>query len=658
MTERQSYPCPSKRAVALKRGLRLAAGVLALCVTAGAQAQEAETSQTPGSTFDYIGWDGYEGGGDSAQYSALDQINKGNVGKLKVAWTFEAGEDPPRAFGFRFSPTVAGDKIFVIADGNALVALNAATGKEIWRHKFEGPIGQRGINYWQDKDGKNGRLFVNNGAMLRAINADTGEVIQSFGKGGVDLRVGLSRKDWNKTPMRQTDNPGRIFEDEIIFSLPAAYDYDVAPADIHAYDVRTGELKWVFHVVPEKGEFGYDTWPKKDHERFGGGHNWSESTIDSETGIIYIPTGSPRYDWYGGNRKGDNLFGNSLLAIDARTGKLIWHFQAVHHDLWDYDLPTAPKLMTITHNGKEVPVVIQATKMGYLFVFDRRTGEPIWPIVERKVPVSDVPGEQASPTQPIPTWPPPYARQRFTEEDINPYLPEADKEKLREMLRTSRNEGLFTPQSLRGTVMMPSENGGSNWGMVAVDPVNRRLYIVVRNYPSLVKLIPEDRPLSEMPNSSGNMKLYNGRFDFLIQSNGMVAIGPPWSTITAYDMNSGAMLYQVPNGDMAALGEKGKGLGSQTPRGGPVVTAGGLLFVGTSSDRKFRARDVANGEALWEYQLPASSEGMPAVYQVDGREYVVIPCGWEGMFNGRLAMPPAPKINRYIAFALPKTKTK
>ncbi|HXZ68877.1 MAG TPA: PQQ-binding-like beta-propeller repeat protein, partial [Alphaproteobacteria bacterium] len=620
----------------------------------GTQAR-AEPASQPNTPTD-VGWN-YLGGGDSSQYSPLDQINTSNVKDLRPEWVFEAGVDPPYAFGFRFSPTIIGDKVFVMADGNALVALNAATGKEIWRHKFEGPIGQRGITYWQSKDGKDTRLFVNNAAHLRAINADTGEIIEEFGgKDGVDLRVGLSRKDALEKPMRQTDNPGRVFEDEIIFSLPAAYDYDVAPADIHAYDVHTGALKWVFHVVPEKGEFGYDTWPKKDHERFGGGHNWSESTIDTEAGIIYIPTGSPRFDWYGGNRPGNNLFGNTLLALDARTGKRLWHFQAVHHDLWDFDLPTSPKLMTITHDGKEVPIVIQATKMGWLLVFDRRTGEPIWPIIERPVPKSDVPGERASPTQPFPTWPPPYARQRFTEEDINPYLPDADKEKLRQLLRESRNEGIFTPQSLRGTIMMPSENGGSNFGMVAIDPVKRRLYIVVRNYPSYIKLIPEKRPLSEMPNSGGNVKPYNGRFDFLLQSNGMVAIGPPWSTITAYDMNSGAMLYQVPNGDMAVLGDKGKGLGSQTPRGGPVVTAGGLLFDGTSSDRKFRARDAANGQILWEYQAPAASEGTPAVYQVGGREYIVIPCGWEGMFNGRLGLPPAPKTNRYIAFALPKGK--
>jgi quinoprotein glucose dehydrogenase len=642
----------------LKSG-RLSLSALALCLVAGVGAQTPSEGSAYGASFDHVEWEGYLGGGDSSQYSALDQINKSNVHKLEVAWEFDAGPLATGSYGWRFNPTIVRGVMYVLSDGNHLVALNAATGQEIWRTRFEGRIGQRGINYWESEDGKDRRLFVLNEGILRAVSADTGEVIASFGKdGGVDLRDGLSRKDRASVRPLQHDNPGRVFEDLIIISLPAgAYDYDSAPADIHAYDVRTGERKWVFHTVPEKGEFGYETWPEKDHERFGGAHNWSTSTIDKELGIIYIPTGAPRFDWYGGNRPGDNLFANSLIALNARTGERIWHFQAVHHDLWDYDLPTSPKLLTIKRNGADVPIVVQATKMGYLFVFDRRTGEPIWPIKEVPVPAPDTPGEQASPTQPIPTWPPPYARQRFTEDDINPYLPEADKERLRGILRTARNEGLFTPVSTRGTILMPSENGGSNFGMVSVDPVNNRLFIVVRNYPSLVKHIPNEDPaaLAKMPNSGGEVRPYLAPFDFLIQSNGMVAISPPWSTITAYDMNSGNMLYQVPNGDMMQLAKRGiTGTGSQATRGGPVSTAGDLLFVPTPSDRKFRARDASTGETLWSYDLPAAGEGTPAVYQVDGRQFVVIPCGWQGQFHQGLDMPPVPKTMRYIAFALPE----
>jgi glucose dehydrogenase len=410
-------------------------------------------------------------------------------------------------------------------------------------------------------------------------------------------------------------------------------------------------------VIPERGEFGYETWPETDHQRFGGAHNWSAFTVDPELGMLYIPTGAPRFDWYGGNREGDNLFANSIVALDARTGARVWHFQAVHHDLWDYDLPTSPKLLTVVRNGEEVPIVIQPTKMGWLLVFDRRTGEPIWPIEEVPVPAPTTPGEKASPTQPIPSWPPHYARQRFTEDDINPYLPEEDQQKLREMLRTVRNEGVFTPVSTQGTILMPSENGGSNFGMVAVDPVNDRLFIVVRNYPSLVRHVPNDAPAARtaMPNSGAeDVQPYNAPFDFMIQSNGMVPISPPWSTITAYNMRSGNILYQIPNGDMMQLAKQGiTGTGSQATRGGPAVTASDLLFVPTPSDRKFRARDASTGETLWEYDLPASGEGTPAIYEANGRQFVVIPVGWEGQFHQGLDMPPVPGTMRYMAFALP-----
>jgi quinoprotein glucose dehydrogenase len=540
--------------------------------------------------------------------------------------------------------------------------LKADTGQEIWRTKFEGMLSQRGVNVWKSKDGKESRIIVLDGGTLRTLDAKTGAVITTFGNaGGVDLRDALSREDRAKVRPLHTDNPGRVFEDTIIMSLPAgAYTYDSAPADIQAYDVRTGKLKWVFHVVPEKGEYGYDTWPAKDHERFGGAHNWSESTIDHELGILYVPTGAPRFDWYGANRPGNNLFANSIIAIDARTGKRVWHFQTTHHDLWDFDNPTAPKLLTIQKDGKDVPIVILPTKMGYLFVFDRRTGEPIWPIEERPVPKSDRPGEWVSPTQPFPVWPLPYGRYRFTEEDINPYIPEADKAKIREMMRTQYSQGMYTPVSERGTFMMPNQNGGSNWGMVSVDPVNNRLYIVVRHYPSYEKLVPSQKAGTEvMPNGSApGVRNYDAPFDYLIQSNGMVPISPPWSTIVAYDMNNGQKLYEIPNGDMAVLGEKGVGLGSQTTRGGPTTTASGLMFVATASDRKFRARDVRNGQILWEYDLPASSEGIPATYEVNGRQYVLIPSGGAGMFHWTLGLPPTPKTNRYIAFALPEKKAK
>ena len=624
----------------------LVAAGLGLAFAAGAHAAPL------GKTIDYRRWQSYLGS-ESSQYSSLDQINLSNVAKLGVAWSYPAGEGGP----YHFNPLVVNGVMYVLAQGNALVALDAATGKELWRRPNQGRIGGRGMNYWQSRDGRDRRLLFLNDGMLRAVSAETGEPIPSFGDNGrVDLRVGL-QGDISKIRPLQTDNPGRVYKNLIIISLPAgAYDFASPPADIHAYDVRTGKLVWIFHTVPHKGEFGAGTWPERDLEKFGGVHNWSESTIDPELGIIYIPTGTGRYDFYGGNRPGDNLFANSILALDAKTGKRIWHFQAIHHDLWDYDFATAPKLLTIHKDGKDIPIVAQVSKQGFLYVLDRRNGKPIWPIVERPVPKSDTPGEHASPTQPFPTWPKPFARQAFTEADIDPYIPDADKAKVLEQLRTCRNEGIFTPPSLTCTIQMPGHNGGAEWGSTAVDPVHQRLFVVARALPTYDKLSLDTRPeaAKNMPNGGGDVQPYKAPVDFMLQSNGLSAIGPPWSTITAYDMNSGDIIWQAPDGDVTPLAEKGiTGTGSHVPRGGTIATAGGLLFKGSSSDRKFRARDAATGKVVWEYDLPAAQEGVPAVYEVGGRQFIVIPVSGAGEFANHLGLsPPGP--SQYIAFALPQ----
>lgn len=643
---------PNRSALVSRLALALAAGLpLAACASTGGTAA---SSRSATAEFDYARWDAYAGGAHSSQYSSLDQVNTDNVTQLELAWSYPIGEGPPPTF----NPLKVGDALYIVI-GNKLVALDPVTGTEKWSRTYEGrSIGTRGMNYWQSADGSDRRLFFMMDGLLRAVNAADGSPIASFGEnGGVDIRNGLAPEKRPDRPL-QTSNPGHIYKNTIVISLPAgAYDYASAPADIHGYDVVTGQLKWVFHTVPEKGEFGYDTWPEKDREKFGGVHNWSELTIDPNTGIAYIPTGTARYDFYGGNREGDNLFANSIVALDVETGKRVWHYQVLHHDLWDWDNPQSPKLLTIRKDGKTIPVVIQATKFGYIYVFDRRTGEPIWPIEEKPVPASDVPGEKASPTQPVPTWPEPFVRQGvFTEDMINPYISDEDKAKLRELLKTARNDGLYTPPSLRGSIMVPGHNGGANWGSSAVDPVNGRFFVVAKEMPTFAKLTLDRRPesLAAMPNGGGDVQPYKSNVDFMLQSNGLPSIAPPWSTITAYDMNTGNKLWALPNGEVTKLVEQGiRDTGGTAPRGGPVATAGGLVFVGTSSDRKFRARDSATGKVLWEFSLPAASEGIPAIYEAGGRQYIVIPVGGDGLFAPKLGQdPPGP--SQYMAFALPE----
>ena len=448
----------------------------------------AQMSARSSAAAPYTTWDSYLGGGHSAQFTALRQINTANVAKLEVAWRFPAGKRT-----FLFNPLVADGLAFVLAGANDLVALDAATGATVWTRPHPGAVGTRGINYWRSADGRDRRLLYIADGNLTAVDAKTGQTVSTFGRDGrVDLRTGLAttgRSIDGLSPL-QTSNPGRVFENLIIVSLPALRPgYDSNPGDVQAYDVRTGALRWVFRSLPGDGEAGADTWPKGARVDRGGVHNWSELTIDEARGIAYVPFGTGRFDFYGGDRPGQNLFANSLVALDARTGKRLWHYQTVHHDVWDYDLPVAPKLLTIRHNGRRRDVVAQATKQGFLFVFDRVTGEPIWPIEERAVPQSDVPGERTWPTQPFPTRPAPFARQSFTENDINPYLPDDERRAIRERLRSYRNDGLFTPPSFRGSIEMPGHSGGTNWGAVAADPDSGEVFVLSKALPTMIRLV-------------------------------------------------------------------------------------------------------------------------------------------------------------------------
>ncbi len=652
----------SRAALPILVALTLALGACSR-ETSPEEITQAAAAKTPG-TFDFEAWDQNLGGTDSSQYSSLAQVDKTNVGRLKVAWTYPTGEN------YLFNPLIVGSTMYVLAKGRSIVALDAASGRELWTHPNEGPVGTRGMSYWRSADGSDQRLLYVNAGFLTAIDAKSGNTIESFGdKGRVDLRVGLDIDVGNVRAL-QTSNPGRVFEDLIIMSLPAGgAGYASSPADIHAYNVKTGALAWTFHTVPRAGEPGAETWPAGGLSKYGGVHNWSESTVDVDTGTIYIPTGTARYDFYGANREGANLYGNSLLALDARSGKLLWHYQTIHHDLWDYDLPTAPKLLTVQHDGFSVPIVAQPSKQGFVYVFNRVTGAPLWPIEERPVPQTDVPGEKSWPTQPFPTAPPPFARQSFTEKDINPFLSDEEKAKIRDLLRASRNEGLYTPPSLQGTIMLPGHNGGANWGSSAVDPKNGRLFVVSKELPTYAKLrVPETvtgagaaptpppgspprPPPLPPPNASEDFVAYVAPVDFMLQqSTGLSAIGPPWSQLTAYDLNKGTILWQIPDGDVAKVAPA-TGTGSHAPRGGVVATGGGLLFVGTSSDRKFRAYDADTGKVLWAFDLPAAQEGVPAVYSVGGKQYVAIAIGGNGLFSQNMQLPEAGP-GQYMVFTL------
>jgi glucose dehydrogenase len=590
---------------------------------------------------DYRTWRDYGGGPHATQYTALDQINKSNVTRLEIAWRYPIGENKR----FSFNPVIAGDRIFVMGAGNSIVALNASSGAPIW--KWSPPAGTtaittRGINYWESKDGRDKRLILASNHILRAIDANTGKTIDSF---QVDLRLGLDR-DPKLLTVLQSLSPGKIFEDLIVVGSATNQGYGSAPGDIRAFDVRTGKLVWTFHTIPRPGEFGYDGWPKDAWKTVGGANVWSEMSIDEKRGILFAPTASAKYNFYGKDRSGHNLFADSLLAIDVRTGKRLWHYQMVHHDIWDYDDSTAPKLLTVNHNGRRIDAVAQVSKQGFVWVFDRVTGKPLWPIEERKVPQTDMPGETTWPTQPFPSKPAPFARQSFTVDDLSPFLSPADRAKFRDQILSARNEGLFTPPAQRGAIQMPGNNGGANWGGAAVDPGKGLLVVVSKDLPCLLKL---DKRADEVPGLSPDER-YESAFGFMIASDGLSAIKPPWTSLTVYDLNSGDIKWRIPLGEVPELAARGiRNTGTHYPKLGPIVTSTGLIFTGTR-DKKVRAFDIDNGKLLWEFEVPTAIEGIPAVYELNGKQYLVF-CA-----SAQVGLTPAtskPIEGEYIAFALP-----
>jgi quinoprotein glucose dehydrogenase len=699
----------------------------------------------------HTAWNDYAGAPDSMQYSALAQVQRTNVATLEQAWFYPVDGDAVR---LAFNPLIVDDVMYVRGAGGRLVALDAATGREMWRSTEE--AFDRGASYWESPDRTDRRLMVTSRTGLRQVDARTGRLITTFGNGGtVDMRAGSPRRLGGPSK-----TPPRVFENLLIVGSQTGEGYGSPPGDIRAYDVRTGALVWTFHTVPRPGEFGHDTWPAKAHEYAGGVNNWGEMTVDVKHGLVFVPLGSPTHDLYGADRAGDNLFGNSLVALDARTGTRKWHFQTVHHDLWDYDLAAAPKLLTVRHEGRTVDIVAQAGKTGFLYVFERLTGKPLWPIEERQVPKSDLPGEVSSPTQPFPTRPTPFARQRFTPDDVNPFIPAEEQAALKQAVRDAANEGLFTPSSeTRFHIQFPGAWGGANWGSTAADPATGMLYVRSLEMPSyrrmtLVKpaaaaapaikggprerqgyetfvetcaachgpgampmrspatlgadvfrklvrqgqaqmppfaadVLPDDRlaalevylltlgtaddddrgdpnaPLRLPANPSryqGPEVRYAGAFSAgWYTSNGLPASGPPFTQLVAYDLNDGSVKWRIADGTSPGLAAQGiTGTGSVRPKNGPVATAGGLVFIANDQDRRLRAYDKADGRLLWEHEIPANPEGIPAIYAVGGRQYIAFSAGaswgtgadpvWRNAFHRK---PSDAKAQGYYVFALP-----
>jgi quinoprotein glucose dehydrogenase len=543
---------------------------------------------------DHKSWQDYAGGPDNSRFVDMSQITKANVAQLTVAWSYPTNDTT----SYFFNPIIVGNVMYVLARGNSLVALDATTGKEIWVHEHLPTISYRGINYWESKDHKDRRLIFQINHYIEEIDASTGKSILTFGnKGLVDLRAGLGR-DPNTVSQAKTSTPGKIYGDLLLLGSAPGEGYMSPPGDLRAYNVLTGKIEWTFHTVPHPGEPGYDTWPKDAWKYEGGANDWGEMALDDKAGIAYFVTGAPTYDLYGGDRVGQDLYGDCLLAINARTGKLIWYFQDVHHDLWDYDICAAPQLITIHHGGKVVQAVAIAGKTGYLYVFDRTTGKPIWPIEERPVPKSDVPGEQAWPTQPIPTAPPPFSLHKFTSADIDPYyLTPEEQAQWKTRIDNADNKGFFTPPSFyKEEIEIPGAWGGANWGSTSSNPSKGLVFVLYDNLPSIVPKVAPRSAGSAGGNSNNGPALYASNCAACHGADRKGGAGPALTDMTRYDRDTFMHLVSAGQGEMPgsnltstqltqlftyltnpAGGGYGYGMNQEPTKslGGPVVASGG-----------------------------------------------------------------------------------
>ena len=692
----------------------------------------------------YNTWTVTGGTKEGIRYSTLRQIDTSNVHRLQIAWTYHTGDaDTVNKSQIQCNPIIIDTVMYVTSPQLKLLALHAATGKLLWSYNPRDTStantqmtfilnNNRGVTYWSDNKNDR-RLFFTAGSHIHAVDAQTGKRIAAFGEDGkVDLHDGLGME--SDEMFITATSPGIIYGDLLIMGSRVDEGPDAAPGHIRAYDVRTGKLQWIFHTIPKPGEFGYDTWEDSiAYRKIGGANSWAGFTLDEERGILFAPTGSASWDFYGGKRKGANLFANSLLAINAATGKRIWHFQFVHHDLWDMDTPTPPALVTINQNGKKIDAVAQPTKTGFVFMFERETGKPIYPIEERAVPDTGyVEGEKPWPTQPFPTKPQPFVRQSFIQAAINPLIPDSSKETIRKKLRSHRTGRMFTPPSFEGTVIFPGFDGGAEWGGPSYDPASGILYVNANEMPWVLTMVKSKKlPAANESYSEAAKRLYgqhcmschgrnlegsgnyptllglnkkydqngirtvleNGRrmmpafkqltdeeknalvaflgndrrsliktfppqpidtfrtlpysttgYNRFLTTEGYPAIEPPWGTLNAIDLNTGNIKWKIPIGEFPELKAKGIPVTGTENYGGPVTTAGGLVFLAATRDGMFRAFNKTTGKLLWEVQLPAPGFATPSTYMIDGKQYIVIACG-----GGKLGTRSG---DAYVAFAL------
>ena len=583
------------------------------------------------------GWMHYGGGPGVTRYSVLAQIRKDNVGRLRPAWMHACGDSMIRpATTIEAEPLVAGGTMYVATAQVKVRALDATDGTELWTFDpFQGwSDGRargvcRGLARW--RDGERTRIFATALNRLYSIDAATGELDREFGDGGsLDLTDDFDR-DMAGLAFKHT-SPVIVHEDLVITGGGGGEGPSPqAPGHIRGWDARTGKRRWIFHTIPHPGEFGYETWPDDAYRRVGGTNDWSGMSIDRERGIVYASTGSPSFDFYGGDRHGQNLFGNCVIALEAGSGERVWHFQTVHHDVWDYDLPCPPMLFAGEVNGKPANAVAQFTKTGLLFLLDRESGRPLFDVEERRVNPRGAPGERLWPTQPFPVKPKPLCVHGFDENEATNRTPEAAAQ-VRAVLRKWRSEGIFTPPSREGTVVRPGFNGGVLWGGGAYDPERNLLIVNSSENSNLLRL-------REAEEGKPYRYAHEGWVRFL-DPDGYPAARPPWGHLTAIDASSGEFAWRVPLGEFDGM----PGSGTLCV-GGPLATAGGLTFVGSTQDERFRAFDSDTGDMLWEYQLKAGAYANPCTYSVGGKQYVAIAAGGAGKNRTRSG-------DQFVAFAL------